>query len=172
MFKRMGPALRSISRCGATRQYVWQMVLAIAVALHASAASAEAARVKSCLQTAARQFGIDENLLLAIATVESGLNPSAINRRNPNGTRDIGLMQINSWWLPRLARQQITEDDLYDPCVSAKVGAWILADNIRRLGPRWLAVGAYNARSTTKRAAYVRRVQEALRRLTPPPGPT
>lgn len=131
-------------------------------------ASAEAARVRACLQDAALRHQLDGQLLQAIAMVESGLDPRALNRGNANGTRDIGLMQINSSWLPRLAQRDITEADLYDPCVSAEVGAWILADNIARLGPTWRAVGAYNARTTARRVAYVRRVQRQLERLRRP----
>lgn len=128
-------------------------------------ARAETARIRHCLWEAAHRHQLDDQLLYAIAMVESGLNPRALNRSNANGTRDIGLMQINSSWLPRLARRNITEQDLYDPCISADVGAWILADNIARLGATWRAVGAYNALSTTRRVAYVRRVQRQLERL-------
>lgn len=66
-----------------------------------------------CLVAAARHHGVDPALLHAIAVVESGLNPRAVNRANANGTRDIGLMQINSAWLPTLKRWGITEEGLY-----------------------------------------------------------
>ena len=141
------------------------LVVGAGVAAWSTTASAEAARVRACLNEAAQRHQLDGQLLHAIAMVESGLNPHALNRGNANGTRDIGLMQINSSWLPQLARRNITESDLYDPCVSADVGAWILADNIARLGATWRAVGAYNARSTARRLAYVRRVQRQLKRM-------
>lgn len=118
----------------------------------------------ACLQQAAQHFGLAPALLQAIAQVESGGNPAAVNRSNRNGSRDIGLMQINSRWLPTLARWQVFEQDLFDPCVSAHVGAWILADNIARLGPVWRAVGAYNAVTPALQQRYVRRVQAELAR--------
>lgn len=118
--------------------------------------------IEACLDKAAIYHGVDPNLLHAIAVVESGLNPQAMNTANANGTRDIGLMQINSSWLPQLARWNIREQDLFDPCISAYVGAWILADNIARLGPVWRAVGAYNARSPERQLRYVQRVQRQL----------
>ena len=120
--------------------------------------------VATCLTAAARHFGLPPALLHAIAEVESGGNPRAVNHGNRNGSRDIGLMQINSSWLPRLARWRIDEQALFDPCISAHVGAWILADNISRLGPVWRAVGAYNARTPALQLRYVRRVQAALER--------
>lgn len=120
--------------------------------------------IADCLAAAAGHFGLPPALLHAIAEVESGGNPRAVNRANRDGSRDIGLMQINSRWLPRLARWRIDEQALFDPCVSAHVGAWILADNIARLGPVWRAVGAYNARTPALQLRYVRRVQAALER--------
>jgi soluble lytic murein transglycosylase-like protein len=55
-------------------------------------------------------------------------------------------MQINSGWLPTLARYGIDEQRLsQDACASVMVGAWILAMNRQKLGSSWEAVGAYNA---------------------------
>jgi len=127
-----------------------------------------------CLAAAARHHAVDPALLHAIAVVESGLNPRALNRANKNGTRDIGLMQIYSACLPTLERWGITEEGLYRPCISAYVGAWVLADNIRRHGRTWRAVGAYNAVTPSRQLAYVRRVQKQLGRLpaaSPPDVP-
>lgn len=118
--------------------------------------------VTGCLAAAAAHHAVDPALLHAIAVVESGLDPQALNRANRNGSRDIGLMQINSAWLPVLKRWGITEERLYEPCISAYVGAWILADNISRHGRTWRAVGAYNAVTPSRQLAYVRRVQRQL----------
>ncbi|MDV7398965.1 lytic transglycosylase domain-containing protein, partial [Arthrospira platensis SPKY1] len=74
--------------------------------------------IKQCLDQSAQHWGINPVLLKAIAKVESGFNPQAINRSNRNGTYDIGLMQINSWWLPKLSQHGITEPMLFDPCVN------------------------------------------------------
>ena len=115
----------------------------------------------ACWQEAADRYGLSTELLLAIARTESSLTPQAIGR-NADGSRDIGLMQINSTWLPVLARHGIHEHDLLHPCTSLQVGAWILAGNVQRLGYSWEAVGAYNARTPAKRQAYVRRVQRQL----------
>lgn len=98
-----------------------------------------------CWEQAASHHNIEPELLQAIAAVESGFRAQAMNHTNRNGTRDIGLMQINSTHLPRLLKQGITEDRLLnEPCLSVEVGASILAEFIQRFGYNWTAVGAYN----------------------------
>ena len=115
----------------------------------------------SCWDDAASRYQVSSQLLHAIARTESGLNPHAVGK-NRDGSRDIGLMQINSGWLPALARFGIHEQDLFEPCTSIHVGAWILAQNVARYGYNWEAVGAYNASSATLRRAYAARVHKNL----------
>ncbi|WDU63551.1 transglycosylase SLT domain-containing protein [Pseudomonas poae] len=99
----------------------------------------------NCWVETASRYDIEPELLQAIAEVESGLRADAINPANSNGTRDIGLMQINSMHLPRLLKQGITEERLLsEPCLSVEVGASILAEFIQRFGYNWTAVGSYN----------------------------
>ena len=115
----------------------------------------------ACWEDAATRYQVNSAVLVAIAKTESGLNPLATNR-NRNGSRDIGLMQINSAWRPALAVHGIREHDLFDACTSIHVGAWVLAQNIRRLGHTWDAVGAYNATSPSLRKAYIDKVKKHL----------
>lgn len=115
-----------------------------------------------CWSRAGQLHAIEPELLQAIAEVESGLRSDAINH-NRNGTRDIGLMQINSIHLSRLSAQGITEQRLLDePCLSVEVGASVLAGFIARYGYNWTAVGAYNAGNAPDRQAarlrYARKV--------------
>lgn len=107
----------------------------------------------ACWEQAQQRYGVSAALLYAVARAESDLNPVAINlsHRERTGTYDIGLMQINSSHLPRLARLGISEQALYDPCTNIMVGAWIMADSFARHGVNWDAVGAYNAACTQLR---------------------
>lgn len=120
-----------------------------------------AAPAAACWDEAGRRYGINPHLLYAIAKTESSLNPSAINR-NKNGSYDIGLMQINSRWLPTLLKYGITEKHLYAPCVSIEVGAWILAQNVQRLGSSWVAIGAYNSSDPARRLQYALKVYKNI----------
>ncbi|NYS09138.1 lytic transglycosylase domain-containing protein [Ralstonia pickettii] len=122
-----------------------------------------------CLDDAANYYRLDPTLVRAIAWHESGMRPLAVNR-NSNGSVDVGLMQINSSWFPTLARVGIAPEHLWNPCVNAYVGAWILSSNIARLGPNWKAVGAYNATSPDKQLRYANQIYarwQALQRAGP-----
>lgn len=94
-----------------------------------------------------------------MASVESQFNPLAINKNSD--TSDFGIMQINSSWLPKLEKYGVKKDDLFNACTNIQVGAWILSENIARLGSNWNAVGAYNAKSIDKRKIYVSKVMTA-----------
>ncbi|MDN7489687.1 lytic transglycosylase [Burkholderia sp. AU31652] len=150
-----------------TTRSISRDTLKIAATIALSCALAGVARA-DCLDDAAAFQHVSVSLMRGIAQVESGMNPSAVNT-NTNGTVDIGLMQINSTWLPTLAREGITRESLFDACTNAYVGAWILSQNIRQLGANWNAIGAYNSASPDKRLAYARKVYDAIRTMPDSP---
>ncbi|MFB3925462.1 MAG: lytic transglycosylase domain-containing protein [Syntrophales bacterium] len=113
----------------------------------------------ACFEAAGRRYGISPKLLRCIAEIESGMNPAAVHR-NQNGSYDYGIMQINSQWEKIIGRQRWMS--LGEPCYNIHVGAWILADCIRRHGYSWEAVGCYNATDGEKRRVYARKVMRTL----------
>lgn len=112
-----------------------------------------------CFEEAGRQFGISPALLENIARLESDLRPGAVNR-NRNGSTDIGLMQVNSYWIRTLGLD--SGDLLSDPCYNTKTGARILKKCIDRYGYNWEAVGCYNATSGDKKIRYSWKVYNRL----------
>ena len=124
--------------------------------------------IADCWQNAAKQFHISPHLLKAIAKQESNFNPQAVNS-NKNGSVDLGLMQINSRWLPELANYSVRSSDLFNACVNIWVGAWILRQKINHFGNNWRAVGAYNAgvknnaKTENRRAHYASAVYRHFR---------
>lgn len=118
--------------------------------------------INGCWGKAEAKFGVPAQLLIAIAKVETNFKPSTISKPNQNGSYDIGLMQINSGWLPLLKQYNITQSDLLDSCTNIMVGAWILSKNINKLGYNWNAIGAYNAKTISKREAYAKKVHKAI----------
>ncbi len=97
-----------------------------------------------CLVNTAQQYQVSPLLIDAIIKAESNHNPQAINI-NTSGSEDVGLMQINSQWLPQIKPLGYDRNNLFDPCTNIQVGTWILAQEIRRFGYTWTAVAAYNA---------------------------
>lgn len=126
-------------------------------------ASAGPAPWEACFIAAGQRYGINPLLLRAIARQESSMRPEAVGR-NTNGTRDLGVMQINTSWLPRLARAGITERHLMDPCVNIHVGAWVLANAVKDHGMSWKAVGVYHSPTPWRQQQYAQKVQRHLLR--------
>lgn len=132
----------------------WIVFALLLISLRANAA---------CFDEAAARYKVPVEILKAISKVESNGNPNARNT-NANGSTDIGHMQINSSWLPTLAKYGIDEKKLADPCINTNIGAWVMAHNIARYGLTWQAVGAYNAVTPAKQDVYARKIESALKK--------
>ena len=102
------------------------------------------------LRQAARDSGVDIELLKAIITVESGFNARAVS---PRGA--VGLMQITAETADRYAtpaeRQRPAAQRLLEPRTNVLTGARMLADLTRRFGSLDLALAAWNAGEGTLR---------------------
>lgn len=138
----------------------------LAAGLMPSAAHALAEERENCFHTASVKYQLDPWLLVAIARVESRMRPDA-HRKYDDGSEDIGLMQINSVWLPALARHGIGRADLFNHCTSIHVAAWILATQLYRYGKTWQVVGRYHSTTPAKNAAWVALVMSRLREEHP-----
>lgn len=114
-------------------------------------------------KSVAQRYGVSDRVLYAIAKQESALNPAAFNR-NTDGSYDIGLMQINSRWLPRLAKYGITATHLWDSCINLHVGAYILAESVKRHGNTWQAIGSYHSSTPWRRDRYAHAIFRHLER--------
>lgn len=115
-----------------------------------------------CVADAAQKNGLPVRLFAAILATEAGTVGKIV--RNTNGTYDIGPAQVNSSWLPKLARMGISEDKLLnDGCLNVSVGAWILAGEMNGASPAdpadyWRRVGNYNSHTQTYNVRYQKRV--------------
>ena len=102
------------------------------------------------LREAARETGVDVELLKAIIVVESGFNARAVS---PRGA--IGLMQITAVTADRYAtpaeRQRPAAQRLLEPRTNILTGARMLADLTRRLGSIDVALAAWNSGEGTVR---------------------
>jgi len=112
-----------------------------------------------CFEEAGALYKISPRLLWTIAKVESNFNPNAVNK-NSDGSYDFGVMQINSSWGKILGRDQ--SEGLADPCQNVKIGAWILAQCLRKFGYTWEGIGCYNASSKQKKIEYAWKIFRSL----------
>jgi soluble lytic murein transglycosylase-like protein len=131
----------------------------------------EPSKGSNCWVDAGTKYRIDPWILYAIAEQESSLNPLAVNKNRDN-SRDVGIMQINSFWFDKLKNFGILEKNLFDPCTNIHVGAWVLSQSIQSFGSNWRAVGAYNAGTGKNeereilRKKYADRIYQRYIRLT------
>ena len=114
-------------------------------------------KVVLALMLASAEYGVSYETLYAIAKVESSLNPLAVNvsgRSYYPGSReealslikgkknyDIGLMQINSYWVRKFSLNPVW---LLDPFYNARWGAYILRYCQSKFGNTWRAVECYH----------------------------
>lgn len=115
-----------------------------------------------CFDEAGMQYGINPQILRAIARVESGFNPRAVNW-NTNGSYDFGVMQINSSWGHTYGEEWWST--LGDPCTNIKAGAMILASCMKKYGYTWEGIGCYNSQTPGKRNKYALTVFKQLQSI-------
>ncbi len=112
----------------------------------------EVRKQEPLLREAARESGVDVELLKAVIAVESGYNPKAVS---PRGA--VGLMQLMPETADRYARgaerQRPAAERLLDPRVNVRTGARMLADLTRRWGRYDVALAAWNAGEGTVQRA-------------------
>lgn len=118
----------------------------------------QAPKSVDCFEQAAQRYQLNPHILRAIAHTESRFNPMAMSPANKNGSYDIGIMQINSSWLPTLARYQISAAQLTDACTNIHVGAWILRSNINTFGNNHQALARYNSPNPLHQARYLNKI--------------
>lgn len=114
---------------------------------------------ENCVQEAAARYGVDVRLVEAVLRVEGGR--VGLRKANANGTYDLGPMQINTLWLPKLRARGVDEHPLiWDYCANVTVGTWILARELKAVGAPpdtpefWQSVGRYHSRTSARNARY------------------
>jgi len=97
-----------------------------------------------CVVEAAEHYQVPELLLHAILAKENGRNGQY--SVNVNGSKDLGLAQINTSWMTEFSKYGITpERVLNNACLNVSLSAYILKYNWARQNGDWFrAIVAYN----------------------------
>ncbi|MGA9045227.1 lytic transglycosylase domain-containing protein [Sulfuricurvum sp.] len=136
--------------------------LVLLIFVTATVVQANTDRYDGYFDEAGKHYNIPPLLLKKIATIESGINPKALNR-NANGTLDYGLMQINSAHLRRLSKWGINEQNILDPKVNIFVGSWLLSEHIKTHGFNLQAVGRYHSATPVYKEKWLRRLTASFK---------
>ena len=100
-----------------------------------------------CVPEIAAYYQVPTEIIAAVQQVESGAKGQDAGKVGPNknGTYDLGAMQVNTWWLPKLNQWGIDEQELLEnECTNIAVGTWILHQNLNQYGDLTAALSAYN----------------------------
>jgi len=121
-----------------------------------------------CIFTAAQTYVVPPSVLLGILNVEGGRIGQAVH--NTNNTYDLGPMQINTIWIPQLARywgvsQHVAMHEVRDDaCINIGVGAWILRKKMNETGNLYSGIANYHSATPWLGHNYQRKVLNAMER--------
>lgn len=124
--------------------------LALAAALRTAPPPLPAPADAYCFDAAARLYGVNSEVLVAIAWHESHFLHWKVHR-NSDGSTDYGLMQINSRNLPRL---HLDPRSVMPPCANIVAAARLYRHEVLRWGNTWNAVGAYHSTTPALQHRY------------------
>lgn len=114
-------------------------------------------------QKAGSYYNIPPLLLKNIVAIESNGNPNAI-RINENGTKDYGLMQINSVHFRRLSTWGINEHNILNPQINIFAGSYLLSEHIKEKGFNLQAIGNYHSKTQAYKEKWLHRLIVALKK--------
>lgn len=114
--------------------------------------------VARCIRQAARGQLWLERTLWGLRDQEAGWIGAEI--LNKDGSHDLGPLQINSWWVPRLAgllsrpEEEVRHWLQFDPCFNAEAARWIFLDALKMSGSYWKAVGIFHSPNGLRQRRY------------------
>ncbi|OYW87637.1 MAG: murein transglycosylase [Sphingobium sp. 32-64-5] len=146
---------------------ILSVMLTPAAALAKRAAPGEEAEIARCIRIASRGHTWLEKTLWGLREQEAGWLGAEV--ANSNGTHDLGPLQINSWWVPRIARlvgrpeRQVRHWLQHDACFNAEAARWIFISGFQATGNYWQAVGIYHSPTVWRQHAYAGKVAMLMR---------
>ncbi len=116
----------------------------------------------ACLLLAAQNYAVPPAALVGIYHVEGGKVGQQV--RNKNGSYDLGPMQINTIWIPELAKKWgVSEAHAKkwvrdDACTNVGVSAWILRGHLNETHNLKEAIAHYHSRTPKYGNTYKKKV--------------
>lgn len=125
------------------------------------------AHVSQCIRRASDGKPWLEKTLWGLRDQEGGWIGAEV--RNANGSHDLGPLQVNSWWVPKIAKvldrspEHIRYWLRYDPCFNVQAARWIFLSALRGTKDYWGAIGVYHSPTGWRQRRYVASVVNHLR---------
>lgn len=126
------------------------------------------AEIARCIRSTANGKPWLERTLWGLRDQEGGWIGAAVV--NSNGTHDLGPLQINSWWVPKIAalvgrpESHVRHWLQNDACFNADAARWIFLSGLAVTGDYWKAVGVYHSPTGWRQARYAMSVAKHLRK--------
>jgi hypothetical protein len=124
----------------------------------------------ACMLSVASAAHLPPRVLPVIAAIEGGVVGGI--RPDRNGTADLGVMQINTIWVPALAAQARMSNAatrgalIDDPCFNIAAAALILRVYLRQNGGGLLpAIGDYHSHTPPLNQAYIAQAELAAQKM-------
>lgn len=87
---------------------------------------------------------------------------------NNDGSRDLGPLQVNTWWVPKLAaitgrpEARVRWWLTHDACFNVQAARWIFLSGLAVTRDYWQAVGAYHSPTNWRQRHYATLVASKL----------
>lgn len=124
----------------------------------------------ACMALVAQIYSLPPRVLPAIQAVEGG-RPGTVSR-NTNGSEDLGIMQINTLWLPHLAQYtKLPQAEVRDRLINRTCFNIAAAGLVFRIyldearGDLMRAVGNYHSHTPVRHQAYQVKVMQSAARM-------
>ncbi len=121
----------------------------------------------ACIMLASNTYSVPPALMVGIYKAENGKVGQEV--KNTNGSYDLGPMQINTIWIPELAKKwSVSEAEAFqlvrdDACTNTRVAAWILRQHIDETKSLSQALQHYHSRTPKFGERYKERVLTLMR---------
>lgn len=122
----------------------------------------------SCIQRAARGKPWLEKTLWGLRDQEGGWAGAEV--ANVDGSHDLGPLQVNSWWVSKIAAitrrraPDIRRWLIHDVCFNVETARWIFLEGLTVTRDYWKAVGAYHSPTGWRQRRYALAVARRLNR--------
>jgi hypothetical protein len=125
-------------------------------------------RIGQCIRAAAGGRQWLEKTLWGLRDQEGGWIGAEV--RNSDGSHDLGPLQINSWWVGKIAAVTGSRPERIrwwlanDACFNVDAARWIFLSGLAVTGDYWKAIGVYHSPTGWRQRRYASSVVRHLTR--------